>query len=209
VKPGGEDTGVPFRLVRVARSLDNPWLYDLVQYAAGMRRVRERLRPHVASFAGERVLDVGAGTGLYRSILPDLDTYVALDIDPRKLERLRRRDADIQTVVGDASRLELADRSFDHALCTLLLHHLTDDQVRGLTAGLRKAVSRSLVLVDPLRVRGRLRSRLLWSIDRGSYQRTAEQLLDLLDRDFVIEHSEHFQVHHRYLLCVATPRPGD
>jgi hypothetical protein len=49
---------------------------------------------------------------------------------------------------------------------------------------------------------------LLWSIDAGSYPRTADELLAALEKDFVVEHEEQFAVHHAYLLCVARPRPA-
>src|SRR6478672_12648107 len=120
------------------RLIDSPRLYDAVQRAAGMRTVSNRLRPHVRSFAGTRVLDVGAGTGLYVAVVPEPAEYVALDIDSRKLERLRAGQPNVTTVLGDASRLDLPPASFDHALCTLVLHHLTDEEVAGATYGLRR-----------------------------------------------------------------------
>ena len=169
----------------------SPRVYDAVQAAAGAGRVRERLRPHARKFAGTRVLDVGAGTGGYVGWSPSAE-YVALDLDPGKLERLRVKWPEVTTVVGDASKLELPPQWFDHALCTFLVRHLDDEGVAGLTAGLRVTVKGSLLLIDPLRVERRFRSRLLWSIDAGSYPRSADELLAALARDFVIEHEAHF-----------------
>lgn len=184
----------------------NPLLYDAVQNLAGARRVSARLAPHVAPFAGTRVLDVGAGTGRYVETVPDPAEYVAVDLDAGKLGRLAARHPRVRTVVGDASRLDLAPKSFDHALCTFLAHHLDDAQLEGLAAGLRAIVRRSVVLVDPLRSR-RSRSRLLWSIDRGSHPRSAAELVAAIEPHFAVAHEERFRVHHEYLLCVATPRP--
>ena len=195
--------------MRLRELLDSPRLYDAVQTAAGARRIRERLRPHVRGFSGKRVLDVGAGTGCYVAAVRDPAEYVAVDLDPGKLVRLRARWPQVTTVVGDATRLDFPRRAFDHALCTFLVHHLDDHELSRLTAGLRTVLRESLVLIDPLRLEGRLRSRMLWSIDRGSHPRSADELLAALDRDFVIEHEERFQVHHAYLLCVASPRPFD
>lgn len=185
----------------------SPRVYDAVQAAAGAGKVRDRLRPHTRNFAGGRVLDVGAGTGSYVGVVPEPAEYVALDLDPEKLERLHAKWPQVTTMVGDASKLELPPQSFDHALCTFLVHHLDDDAVAGLTAGLREVVRENLLLIDPLRVKRRLRSRLLWSVDAGSHPRSAEELLTALERDFVVEHEERFAVHHAYLLCVARPRP--
>jgi SAM-dependent methyltransferase len=192
--------------MRLRELADSPRLYDAVQRAAGARQIRERLRPHVRGFSGTRVVDVGAGTGTYVDAVPDPAEYVAVDLDPVKLARLEAKWPQVTTVIGDATRLDFPHGSFDHALCTFLVHHLDDQGVASLTAGLRGVLRKSLVLIDPLRVERRFRSRLLWSIDRGSYPRSADELLAALDRDFVIEHEERFQVHHVYLLCVAIPR---
>src|SRR5437870_5294540 len=92
---------------RALRSLsESTMLYDAVQAAAGAGRVLERLRPHVRPFAGTRVLDVGAGTGAYVAAVPQPLEYVALDLDPAKLARLRTKWPALTTVVGDASRLD-------------------------------------------------------------------------------------------------------
>jgi ubiquinone/menaquinone biosynthesis C-methylase UbiE len=186
---------------------DSPRVYDAIQMAAGARQVRDRLRPYVYGFTGMRVLDVGAGTGSYLAAIPDPAEYVAVDLDPAKLARLKVKWPHVTTVVGDATRLDFPRRSFDHALCTFLVHHLNDHEFTALTAGLRILLRKSLVLVDPLRAESGLRSRILWSIDRGSYPRSADELLSVLEEDFVICHAERFQVHHAYLLCVAKPRP--
>jgi hypothetical protein len=51
-------------------ALDHPWLYDQVQVRLGLGGVQARVRPYVTTLHGKRVLDVGAGTGLYRPMLP-------------------------------------------------------------------------------------------------------------------------------------------
>lgn len=184
----------------------SPRVYELVQAAAGAAKVRERLRPHTRTFAGTRVLDVGAGTGAYVGVVPDPAEYVAIDLDCAQLERLKEKWPHVATRVGDATRLDLEPKSFDNTLCTFLVHHLDDNGLARFTASIREATRDRLVLVDPLRIERRLRSRLFWSIDRGSYPRRAEELLAALERDFTIEHEERFAIHHAYLLCVARPR---
>jgi SAM-dependent methyltransferase len=189
------------------RLIDSPRVYDLIQAAAGARQVRNRVRAHVRGFSGMRVLDVGAGTGAYVAAVPDPGEYVAVDLDRDKLARLRKKWPNVTTLVGDATRLDFPRGSFDHALCIFLAHHLDEAELIRLSAGLRAVLTSSLVLIDPLRAERRLRSRILWSIDRGSYPRSAEELLSVLEKDFVIEHEERFHVHHSYLLCVAKPQP--
>lgn len=68
-----------------------PWIYDRVQGFFGLKQARERLAPYIADACGKRILDVGAGTGLYRSLAPSTATYIWVDIDWTKLEGFRRR----------------------------------------------------------------------------------------------------------------------
>jgi SAM-dependent methyltransferase len=185
--------------------IESPRLYDLVQRAVGGREIARKLEPHLRSFAGSRVLDVGAGTGLHVMTVPRSAEYVALDLDRLKLARLVGRHPHVQVVVGDAAKLEFAPGSFDNALVVFLAHHLDDDALAGVVSGLSRVVRGRMVFVDALPSRS-WRSRLLWSIDRGSFPRAAEQLRSALERGFTIEHEERFRVHHEYLLCVARVR---
>src|SRR5205809_252524 len=100
-----------------------PALYDFVQFAAGLRIVRRRLAPHFAGLERARVLDVGGGTGLYRSLIPSSVRYVCLDNDPAKLARLKEKDATAQALLSDASQMPLKPQSVDCALCIDVSHH--------------------------------------------------------------------------------------
>ncbi len=77
------------------------------------------------------ILDVGCGPGVS---LPLLDRHfspeliLGVDIDPREVERSRRRSRECRCRVevrrGDATALELDDASVDMVLCHQLLHHV-------------------------------------------------------------------------------------
>jgi ubiquinone/menaquinone biosynthesis C-methylase UbiE len=176
-------------------------LYDLVQLAAGSRKVRARLESHLRSLNGRYVLDIGAGTGTYIGVIRGAARYVALDLDASKLARLTRRHPDAETVIGDARRLPFGNDTFDTALCIFVAHHL-DDAGFGRMLDETQRVSTQLVLLDPLRTH-RIRGRLLWRIDRGGYPRTESEILSAIGQRFEIETTERFTIHHTYLLCCA------
>jgi SAM-dependent methyltransferase len=184
------------------RIFGNAVLYDAVQRAAGMERLRQRLSPVLGDLEAGTLLDVGAGTGAFYDLLPERVKYVALDVDARKLERLRAKHRDVERVVGSASALPFEDRAFDYTLCTNVAHHLSDTDFERLVAELGRVTSRQLVFVDPLRV-DRVASRLLWRIDRGSYSRSHEQLVERLSSQSAPKHVEAFTILHRYLLFVG------
>jgi SAM-dependent methyltransferase len=81
--------------------------------------------------AGERVLDVGCGTGVVtRLAAQSAGSAVGIDIDPAMIEVARRRDAggeyQIHWMCGDVSRLGIGSATFDLCLCGQALQHFPD-----------------------------------------------------------------------------------
>ncbi|WP_265109917.1 class I SAM-dependent methyltransferase [Halosolutus halophilus] len=98
---------------------------------------RSRVRDLLAPRPGERVLEVGPGTGYYtlpvaRSLEPD-GTLHAVDVQPAMVDHLRTRlrDADrrnVAPIVGDARTLPYPDDSFDAAYLVLVLGEIPDQE---------------------------------------------------------------------------------
>ena len=96
---------------------------------------RARLRQILSPAPGERILEVGPGTGYYSLQLADwisprgqLDIF---DVQPEMLEHTMRRAAqtdaiNIVATVGDAVKLPYADATFDAACLTLVLGEIPD-----------------------------------------------------------------------------------
>jgi SAM-dependent methyltransferase len=81
---------------------------------------------------GERVLDVGCGTGFTAfAFAPHVAEVVALDLTPAMLEQARalagsRGLSNLRFETGDAMALPFADRSFDVVTCRVCAHHFSD-----------------------------------------------------------------------------------
>jgi ubiquinone/menaquinone biosynthesis C-methylase UbiE len=96
------------------------------------RRFKRRLLDQAAPGPGQRILDVGCGTGtlaiMVKRSQPEAQ-IVGLDADPEILERARAKAAEagveIQLDRGFSTELPYADGSFDLVLSTLFFHHLT------------------------------------------------------------------------------------
>lgn len=104
-------------------------------YEAFMGRWSKRLAPVFLDFAGirdgERVLDVGCGTGsMTFSIIEraDVAAIEAIDFEEQFVEALRQQNKDprISARQGDACALTFEDRQFDRALSLLVLHFVSD-----------------------------------------------------------------------------------
>ena len=186
------------------RIIGSAVLYDVVQRVAGLEQLKRRVAPILSRLGPGNLLDVGAGTGSFSELLPPQVEYVPLDVDTRKLDRLRQK-LGVEGVVGSATELPFEDHSFDFTLCTNVAHHVSDADLPTMVAELARVTRQELVFVDPLRT-GRLASRALWSIDRGSYPRTYEELLGRLTSHFASLQTEELTLLHRYVVFVGTPR---
>ncbi|MES1246501.1 MAG: class I SAM-dependent methyltransferase [Actinomycetota bacterium] len=101
------------------------------EYDDFMGRYSNQLAIPFADFAGvrpgERVVDVGAGTGaLTRELLARGIDVVAVEPSPEFVETLRQRHPDIDTHLAPAEQLPFEDGTFDHALAQLVVAFMTD-----------------------------------------------------------------------------------
>ena len=104
---------------------------DEESYDGFMGRYSVRLAPLFADFAGvrqgQRVLDVGAGTGaLTRELIERGATVVAVEPSPEFTRALRSRFPLIEVHEAPAELLPLPDDSFDIALAQLVVAFMED-----------------------------------------------------------------------------------
>ena len=113
-------------------------LFDVV--VAGVARERafkRRVLARAGIQSGEKVLDIGCGTGTLAIAVARAArgvTVTGLDADASILERARRKahaaGVDIGLDRAMSSELPYPDASFDVVLSTLFFHHLPDEEKR-------------------------------------------------------------------------------
>lgn len=111
--------------------------YDLLQRLWWRRggRWREDLMDQLDLRPGQRVLDVGSGTGQFAFALADRvapggsvdGVDGAEEMVSRARRNLRRARRSVTFATGRAQQLPFPDAAFDAVTCTLVLHHVAAD----------------------------------------------------------------------------------
>jgi SAM-dependent methyltransferase len=132
-------------------------LYDVVHHVFGLRSIHLEMITLAGLRDGQRVLDVGCGTGnLLRSTGKQHRgaELVGLDPDPKALARAgrkaRRAGLAIRLDRGFAQELPYPDGSFDRVFSSLMLHHLDSPTKDTLLTEIRRVLRPDglLILAD-------------------------------------------------------------
>jgi ubiquinone/menaquinone biosynthesis C-methylase UbiE len=106
-------------------------LYDPLISLLGGDRARRDLVVQANIHSGQRMLDIGCGTGTFAVMLkqnhPDIEV-IGLDPDPKALRRAKtkatRAGLSLQLDQGFADELPYAEDSFDRVFSSFMFHHL-------------------------------------------------------------------------------------
>lgn len=122
-------------------------LYDPIVKLLGGDKVRRVLLDQAALQPGQRVLDIGCGTGtlaiLSKRLHPDVELF-GIDPDPKALARARHKAAlaavSIQFDRGFGDDLPYPEASFDHVFSSFMFHHLPPDEKRKMLRAVRRVL---------------------------------------------------------------------
>jgi phosphatidylethanolamine/phosphatidyl-N-methylethanolamine N-methyltransferase len=172
--------------------------YDAMARAAGFDTARRLSIDRLRLASGDRVLIVGAGTGLDLDFLPSNVDVTAIDVTPAMLKHLERRAASsgrsviVRTM--DARQLAFPDSSFDAVVMHLILAVMPQPErgvreaVRVLKPGGRLAVFDKFLGDEE---RPSLKRRLLNTIAKPLFSDLNRRLGPLIaGTTLVIEHDE-------------------
>ena len=170
----------PFALLEHPRVFGYTQMLNPMTVGLSTRLVRE----HVQIERGGAVLDVGCGVGVYCSMFTAV-RYLGIDINPAYIHAARVTHGDMFRVM-DAGALEFPEATFDAVFTVATCHHLDEGRVSSMVKDALRVLKPggALHVIDPVWPVSRraVVKRLLFSQDRGRFQRTVAQLTTLLAR---------------------------
>lgn len=171
------------------RILALPFCYRLCQCISGRDKAAPRLLEILAINPGDRVLDIGCGTGDILQYLPAGVDYHGFDVSADYIAAARARfgargSFTVQAVTPDAAD---ALGRFDVVIAVGVLHHLTDAETDAVFRAANKVLRPNgrAVTMDGAFVAGQNPlARLFLRLDRGRHVRTPEDYLAIARRSF-------------------------
>ncbi len=141
---------------------------------------------------GERILDVGCGTGIGSRLVRQ--RYVGIDVEIPYLHYARQQAANSDCAFASMSAAALGfhAQTFDKALLINVAHHLDDALLDSFLVEVARVVRRSVVVLDAAPDTANRVSRFILAHDRGQHVRPRRELRSLLERRYHVTHEEVF-----------------
>lgn len=109
-------------------------LYDVIlHWTFPEDRIRRAVVEALATHSGDKVLDVGCGTGSFLAMLAEIEPDLRLvGVDPSQemLEIARKKISlrSLELLEMKASQLHFPDMTFDRVVSSLVFHHLDEEE---------------------------------------------------------------------------------
>ncbi|MFQ5752897.1 MAG: class I SAM-dependent methyltransferase, partial [bacterium] len=129
--------------------LSHPVIYLMFQGIIGAKRARrESMRLYAPTKPGQRILDIGCGTGYVVEYLPNCE-YIGFDTDKSYINYAKNRYGNAGNFYCQKFDDAAADKNgvFDLVIMNGLLHHLDDNSVKLLLERVKRVLKPNAYVV--------------------------------------------------------------
>ncbi|MFH0896216.1 MAG: class I SAM-dependent methyltransferase, partial [Bacteroidota bacterium] len=132
--------------------LEKPFFYDNIRAAITFGVRYSPIRKALNASSEDTIIDFGSGTGTYSKIFHKTkNEYTGVEISRQYYDTAcaRHNFSNIHFIHSDFFTLEkLEDKSFDLALMTGVLHHLTDEDCIRILTIINRVTRKRLIIQD-------------------------------------------------------------
>jgi 2-polyprenyl-3-methyl-5-hydroxy-6-metoxy-1,4-benzoquinol methylase len=175
----------------VYKFLNFPLIYNCWQYIMGGEKARATIaEKYIKAQPGERVLDIGCGTGTLFELMGKKINYVGYDISEDYINFAKKKfknETNAKFYCTRVNEIELFEKDFDVVIAIGILHHLDDEEALRVLelANMHLKQDGRFILCEPMWIQNQNRfAKLMLSIDRGKAIRNEEQYTNMLDKFF-------------------------
>lgn len=146
------------------------------------------LQNDFAANAGEKVLDIGCGTGEF-SVFFQNAVYTGIDVEKKYIDYAQKNYKG-KFLTTNAAILPFSANAFDKILIIGVLHHMNDEQGRSVLAEARRVLNSNgrMLVMEDIKLAGEgLLTRLIHRFDLGKHIRNEGEYRALLQRHFAVE----------------------
>jgi SAM-dependent methyltransferase len=172
--------------------LNSPLIYSLFQNAVGGIQFRRRLvRDYFRVKAGNKVLEIGCGPGVFSEFFGDDINYTGFDVSQQYIAFAKGRydfRKNLQFICSDVNDFNISENiQYDFSFAAGLIHHLNDEEALKVFKMAKEGLGKGkrFISIDPVFVEGQsFIAKYMISKDRGQNIRTAPDYEKLAKSEF-------------------------
>ncbi|MBI4158950.1 class I SAM-dependent methyltransferase [Candidatus Woesearchaeota archaeon] len=174
--------------------LNTPLLFNLVRsiLVGGKKRMYNEIRNAVNAQSGDKILDIGCGTGEFAFLFNNSIDYTGIDMNKDFLDYASSVYKNKKFILMDATKMSFKKNEFDIVLLLSFMHHFPEDLLDKILKEVNR-VGKRIVILDPLPRKYNPLSRLFYALDRGDFIRKKEEQLRILSKYLNIENYKEFK----------------
>lgn len=172
-----------------------PLLFNIVRsiLVGGKKRMYDEIRKTVNAQKGDKILDVGCGTGEFASLFDSSVDYTGIDMNKNFLGHASSVYKNKKFIQMDAAKMDFKKNEFDTVLLLSFMHHFPEELLDKILKEVNKVAKKGIIVLDPVPKKYNPLSKLFYVLDRGDFIRKKEEQLRILNKHLAVNNYREFK----------------